>query len=633
MWVSRRVGLLDLDSPASETLAIGLASGLVVLTACWAAVGSGGRSAFTPVAAGFVTVIAYAVLRPGRRPRDTAQRSPGVKLAGPRWLATLVVSAAFVVATALLFGAILAPVARDGAQPIVFRDPAFYALLASSLGSTGTESITPPSGFATIPGLPTQMWYHWGDVWLAVLASAISGVEPFRARNLVTLPVLLLAAVFVGGTIVRRLTNPSSYSAFGFGVIACLLLAPVPLLAAPLFGHIPFTASITAALLYGINTYGVAAVAALLGMHLITVLGSRPPSWTLAGFSGCLVAFVLPAHLAIAVLGMTGVGIVVAVNVARSLLATRHAPAMGLIWRRTTLVAVAVLAATFAWGSLTGHGLPVGAGSSGTGPFNAAWQQSVMLVVVGAGAFLAIPGAWLRVRGDGSIQADLYLGVLAIVVGGAIGWGLRDPDFNMFYLFYAGIAVYATPVAAVAAWWVWTWLRESGRHRLAVIALIICAAQIELGVGIAVLRLQLNGPTDDGPIPVALIEAIAKLPAGTKVAYACRPLEEATYGTPNLGALAVYTGHAVVPMCFEADVFGAMAGASLTEDRPNGDSWAPQKTLYPAADTPPSSEAVAAFMRQHGIDYVFISTRHPDTLVADAVTVVAIGEYQVLRLP
>jgi hypothetical protein len=59
IWVARFVGLLPSDAPAGETLAVGLASGLLVLTACWAAVVSGGRSSFTPVAVGFGIAIGW----------------------------------------------------------------------------------------------------------------------------------------------------------------------------------------------------------------------------------------------------------------------------------------------------------------------------------------------------------------------------------------------------------------------------------------------------------------------------------------------------------------------------------------------------------------------------------------------
>src|SRR4051812_47885936 len=63
VWTARFVGLLDLDAPAGEILGVGLASGLLVLTSWWAAIMSGGRSSFTPVAIGFALAIGLAVAR------------------------------------------------------------------------------------------------------------------------------------------------------------------------------------------------------------------------------------------------------------------------------------------------------------------------------------------------------------------------------------------------------------------------------------------------------------------------------------------------------------------------------------------------------------------------------------------
>jgi len=52
-------------------------------------------------------------------------------------------------------------------------------------------------------------------------------------------------------------------------------------------------------MLYSINLYGLAAVAVLLALYGIAVLGTRGSSWALAIFAGCEVVSVLPAHIAI----------------------------------------------------------------------------------------------------------------------------------------------------------------------------------------------------------------------------------------------------------------------------------------------------------------------------------------------
>ena len=70
-WVARVVGLLHPDAPFGETLGVGMASGLMVLAAWWAAIWSGGRSSFTPVAVGFGVAIAMSRReRPANASRD-----------------------------------------------------------------------------------------------------------------------------------------------------------------------------------------------------------------------------------------------------------------------------------------------------------------------------------------------------------------------------------------------------------------------------------------------------------------------------------------------------------------------------------------------------------------------------------
>ena len=67
---------------------------------------------------------------------------------------------------------------------------------------------------------------------------------------------------------------------------------------------------------------------------------------------------------------------------------------------------------------------------------------------------------------------------------------------------------------------------------------------------------------------------------------------------------------------------------------PNADmALAPQHVLYPNATAHPSSAAVAAFLKDHGIDYIFADALHPNTLVANAVPMARVGAFQVLRIP
>ena len=99
----------------------------------------------------------------------------------------------------------MAPSPRDGVQPVEFMDEAFYSVLGRDLATTGSETNLLPSGFDSLPGLPAQTWYHWGELWLTAAAITLFDAEPLAARNFIVLPLLLLAAASLVGTIVRRM--------------------------------------------------------------------------------------------------------------------------------------------------------------------------------------------------------------------------------------------------------------------------------------------------------------------------------------------------------------------------------------------------------------------------------------------
>ena len=638
-WVARTVGLLRSDAPAGETLGVGLSAGLMVLAAWWAAVWSGGRSSFTPVAVGFAIALALAVA--GRARRRATGDAPVAGASAPvageaiptqshgrrSMIVTVLAGAVFVVAVALLNASTMALSPRDGVQPLQFRDAAFYAILGRDLAATGTETTTSPSGFTDLPGLPAQTWYHWGELWLAAAVITTFGTAPLAARYIVVLPALLLAAAALTGTLVRRMTGSTTPRAYLFGFLACLFLAPISLIPGPFFS------SLLVGMIHGIINYGLAAVAALLALYGLAVLGTRGPSWALGGFAGSAAAFILPAHVVIALLGLVGVGSVWTIRIAQSGIAMRRLPYVPPIWRRTVAATALVLLATVSWGLITGHGLG-GASSTTVSPFNTAWSGSIAVTTLGAGAFFAIPVAWLAARKEEPARADIYLGTMMLLVAGAVAWGARLGDFNMFYFFLGGIAIFATPVAAIAVWSIWMRLRRIGHARLGAAVLMFCVAQMELGVGIGIIGLQGNGPDTQSGVPLEILAAIKALPAGAELAYACRPFGEVSFATPNLLAIDAHTGRGIVPMCFEADVFGALSGAQRSAQTPNAAfARAPQHVLYPNATAHPSSAAVAAFLKDHGIDYIYADALHPNTLVPAAVPIATSGSFELLRVP
>jgi hypothetical protein len=633
--IARAVGLLRTDAPAGETIGVGLASGSLVVAAWWAAIASGGRSSFTPVAAGFAVAILLAVVRRRRSGPDaslisaTEASSPAgedtadAAAPGPGRRSHLILAVlgagAFIVAVALLYGSTLTLSPRDGIQPIEFQDEAFYSVLGADLAKSGTETIYSPSGFDHLQGLPTQTWYHWGELWLGAAVISIFGMAPVDARHFVVLPVLLLAAATLTGTIVRHLTRSASRSAFLFGFIACLFLAPVPL---------------AVGMIFGITSYGVAAVAVLLALYGLAVLSRRRDSWGLAVFAGTAAAMIVPAHLVIALLGMVGIGSVWSVRVGRSLIATRGLPVVPSIWRRTFIATAVAVVATIVWGVLTGHGVGGSGASPTVPPFNAFWRESVAIVSIGGITFLTIAIAWWMVRTETSLEADLYLGTAVVVVVGAIVWGALLGDFITVHLFYGGIAAFVTPAAAVAVWRIWLRLRATGRTRVAIVAVVLCAAQLEAGVFFSVGRLWLFGPGDHPPAPLAILAAMKDLPADAKLAYACHQTEEAAFWDAHMLGLDAHSGRRVVPMCFQAETFGLMTGTPISPDVASPlFTWAPQRSLYPTSQATPTPAEVGAFMKANGIDYIYVDAIHPNTLVPDAVPVATSGATQVLRLP
>jgi len=317
----------------------------------------------------------------------------------------------------------------------------------------------------------------------------------------------------------------------------------------------------------------------------------------------------------------------------QSLASTRHLPVVTPAWRQTIVATGIALVATVAWGLLTRHGM-MGAGASpSVSPFNASWRDSIAIITLGAGAIAAIAIAWFLVRRERSILEGLYLGTIVLLVTGALFWGWQLADFNSFHVFFAGLVIFGTPVAAVAVWSIWLRLRDAGHKRLAVGILVLCILQIEFGLTLGITRLVSFGPGKYSPVPVAMLEAIRTLPPDAKVAYACQPLEEDGFWYPSEGALAAHAGRDLVPMCFEAETFPRLTGATLSPDIPSPlFRWAPQRKLYPTASTVPSASDVASFLRDNGIEYIYTDKLHPNTLVEDAIPIAQAGEAQLLRI-
>ena len=89
-----------------------------------------------------------------------------------------------------------------------------------------------------------------------------------------------------------------------------------------------------------------------------------------------------------------------------------------------------------------------------------------------------------------------------------------------------------------------------------------------------------------------------------------------------------------MPLCFQADFFGQAMGDPASADIASPlFRWAPQRSLYPDPNAHPSPASVAAFLKEHGIDYIYVDPKHPNSLVPGAIPVSTSGGTQVLRLP
>lgn len=626
-WMARRVGLLSRDVPHGETLGVGLGLGLLVLAAWWAAIASGGRSSFTPVAVAF----ALALLCAGRilsKP-DSASSAPRGSVV-PVALAAV----AMVVGVGLLYGITLAPSPREGAQPIEFYDVAYYSVLGADLARTGTESIYSPSGFEQLPGLASQSWYHWGEIWLAAATVSVAGIDPIFARHYVVLPVVLLAAAALTGTLVRRLAGTSSRGAFLFGACACLLLAPLPFL----FPGPHFT-KWASGLIYGITLYGLGTISALLSMYVATVVTVRPGlnrSWSLSLISGAVVASMVSTHIVVAILALIGASGAGAVFSARAILRTKRVPSVTAAWRGTLAATALIGSLTIGMGVVTGHQLGASALSEGISPFDGAWVQTIMVTTLGAGALLAIPVALLVYWHQQSVLAWLSLAATIALVFGAVAWGARFGDFNMFHVYFGALVVFGTPVAAAAVVALWREARVIGRRRAATAVFVLCGVQLGLGGVLAVVKLQVGfGPMDYQPIPLEVLDAIERLPMDAKLAYSCGATEEAAFGDPALGSIDAHTGRPVVPMCFHAEVFTWLitGNDNSTEVANPYFELAPQSALYPDSKARPSAASVAAFLKRHRIAYIYADGAHPNRLVPEAVPLATSGAVQLLRIP
>lgn len=621
-WAARLVRLLADDAPDSAVVGVGLSFGALLVASVGAAIVSRGQSSLTPVAVGLVAALLLATRRD--RSRGAGQV---VRLGGAAWLPprSTVLAGLVLVALALLLGSALAPSPRGGFQPIESMDAAFYAVVGRDLVRSGIETWASPSGFDTLRGLPEQMWYHWGELWLAGLVGEAAGLPPTLARHAVVLPLLLVASMALLAAL-SRAAFPNSVRPVGpliLGAASGLFLSAIP------SGGTYFSAWSTG-LLLGITSYGQAATVAFLIAYLMATDRLRPRSTGQVVVLASIVASLIPLHVLLAAVAVVAVVVaaVVYAIVTRRLRRGHWKPGRGHLSVLASASAASVVVVV--WGLATGHALPQIPAPNGIAPFNDNWRSSVSAVAAGSLAFGLVPLAALQLRASRPGLASILAGATLAIVTAAVGWGATYASFNSFHLLFGGIAVIGVPAMLVAVGHLWGRIPRAAR--LTVAAALV--AQLGLGATVTLSRLATTNPTDYEPIPIAILDEIKRLEPDAKLAYECRPLEEMSTWLPRLVSLDAHTGRRVIPLCFRAYSLASMLGQSLDAEVVDpAFSIAPQSALFPTAKARPAEGQLIAFLRANGVRYLFVDATHPNTLLPGAVPFRTSGSTQLLRVP
>ena len=615
LGLGRRTGLLRQDASTGENVGIGLGLGLLVVASTYAAWRSGLASAFTPVLIALICAV-VANRRPiwFTRPR---RRSIGMGL----------ICGAFLAGFGIVYGVTIAPSVRDGVQPMEFMDQAFYSVLGVQLQATGVESVYLPAGFGALPGLPERSWYHWGEMWLAAVALEVPGVSPMQARHAIVLPLLLLSSACTVGALAARLVASARRSeAFLFAAFGMLTIAPVPLV---LGDHFDWWARPIG---FTVTQYGLAFVVAAIALHAI-VTSSRSGSTLGRSIAfGAIAAALVASHVLIAAMAAVAVGTSAAFQIVTDRTRMDWLRDRG-VWS-SVIACVIAGAATIGWGMLSGHGFASDGVLQGVPPFATAWQRSIILSAVGAGAICLGLVAAALLRRQHQRLFTVTLGASGAVIAGALIWGARLADYNSFHIYFGTVAILLTPVAVVALVVAAIHARDQGRDRLALGVILVLSVQGAIGIAATIQRLYEFGPGHYRAVPVDVLDFMRGTPGGARFAYSCVAFEEVATWDARLVSLTAHTGRTVVPMCFQADAFRLQLGQALDPMKEN--PWfarAPQRELYPSADARPAPEAIIRFLRANAIAYIYQDPDHQIVLVPGAQTVFRSGHVSILAVP
>jgi hypothetical protein len=459
----------------------------------------------------------------------------------------------------------------------------------------------------------------------------VFGVEPMAARHFVVLPLILLTVASLTGTLVRRTVGTATRGAFLFGAAASLFLAPVPLYAGG-----PYFTNWASGLIFGINQYGLVVVPVLMGLCLIARPGAAGDSIAGRLVIAAIVASLIPSHALIAALAVGGLVPVIAVAAGARALGRMRSQTQWAEAMPSMLALIGVVsAATIAWGLVTGHGFGASIVSPSVSPFNDAWRETMIRTALGASLLVVGPVGWLVL---GRPRASWVMALLATAIAisaGAVIWGARLGDFNMFHAFFGALVVFGTPVAAASIWGLWRAARRGHRRLTAAAIFVACGVQLGIGAFVGLARLELFSPPAHPPVPLSILREIERLPPDAKLAYSCSPLEEVSFWEGTLIGIDAHTGRRIVPMCFQAEIYTQLlTGGENAPDVPNPVfTEAPQRILYPHSQARPSADAVEAFLVSNGIEFIYSDPEHPNDLIPDAEQIASERGVELLRIP
>ena len=521
-----------------------------------------------------------------------------------------------------------------GAQPARWRPAPRVqgrgVLLGPRRGTrdTGPRRSTRRRASISIEGLPTQTWYHWGELWLGGcrhhdLRHGAAGCPPFRRP----------APPAAGGRGADRHDRPADDRVgVARGLPVRVPRLPVPRARAVVSGR---SSALAVGMIFGITSYGVAAVAVLLALYGLAVLGVGSATWALAVFAGSAAALIVPAHIVIALLASSGSG-----ASGRSRSGSRSSPRDGCRSSRRygdghSSRPASPLAPRSSGGLLTGHGVGGSGASPSVPPFNAFWRETVAIIVVCGGRVPGHRGRLVHGPQGGSIEA------------GPVPRHGGDRRRRRARLGRPPRRLQHVPPVLRRD----RRLRDAGRGRRGVEDLAALARnrgtanrdRARRAVRRATRsrrRLRhrpiagLSGPGDHLPVPVAILARSEDLPPDAKLAYACRPRKKPPSGMRNAGPRRPHRA------ARRADV---LPGRDIRPDDRHADLAGRRESAVPcgsaaralpdvaSAHRPPAD--VASFLKANGIDYIYVDTVHPNSLVPDAVPVATSGETQVLRFP